>query len=103
MEQVFDFMNSKLDITGDVVNSFIEKPQLGKGWINGGFFVIQPDFLKYIGKENIMLERDPLEKAANDGQLCAFKHAGFWQCMDTKRDHEMLEKMYKDKEAPWIE
>ena len=62
------------------------------GWINGGFFVVEPEFLEFIENDKTMFEREPLEKAARLGQLKAYKHNGFWQCMDTKRDKDALEK-----------
>ena len=91
----------ELQLDGDNVTSFMEKPQLHNGWINGGYFVIEPDFFNLISGDDIMLEREPLEKASKDGELMAYKHDGFWQCMDTKRDHELLESMWC-KGAPWI-
>ncbi len=91
----------ELDLKNGKVNSFIEKPQLDQGWINGGFFVIEPKFLEYIEGDEIMLEREPLEKATEEGELMAFKHEGFWQCMDTKRDYQFLEKLWSNDEAPW--
>lgn len=91
----------ELDIDNGRVISFEEKPQLEQGWINGGYFVIQPDFFDLIDGDSTMLEREPLEKATRMGELMAYKHQGFWQCMDTKRDHEMLQKMWAEKKAPW--
>ena len=92
----------ELDITDEgKVSSFQEKPQLQQGWINGGYFVIQPEFLDLIEGDHIMMEREPLEKANSMGQLMACKHNGFWQCMDTKRDHEMLESLWNENKAPW--
>ena len=91
----------ELQLDGNVVKRFEEKPQLGEGWINGGFFVIEPKFLDFINGDEIMLEREPLEKAAALGQLMAFRHEGFWQCMDTKRDNEILEELWATS-APWI-
>lgn len=85
----------------DVVTSFAEKPQLDQGWINGGFFVMQPEFLDYIHGDSTVLEKQPLEQAALDGNLFSFKHHGFWRCMDTKRDHDSLEQMWQDGNAPW--
>jgi glucose-1-phosphate cytidylyltransferase len=75
------------------VNYFKEKSKLDEGWINGGFFVIEPEFLKYIKNDQTFLEKEPLEKVAKKKQLMAFKHTDFWQCMDTKRDKENLEKI----------
>ena len=83
------------------VTSFQEKPQLGQGWINGGYFVIEPGFFELIAGDSTILEREPLEQAARMGELMAFKHEGFWQCMDTKRDRDSLENMWQQKSAPW--
>ena len=91
----------ELDIVDGHVTSFKEKPQLHQGWINGGYFVVQPEFFDLIDGDDIMMEREPLEKATQMGELMAYKHQGFWQCMDTKRDHEMLEKLWSDNKAPW--
>ena len=86
---------------GGQVISFQEKPQTGMGWINGGYFVIQPEFFELIGGDQTILEQEPLEQVAKMGELMAFHHSGFWQCMDTKRDRDLLEKLWKDKSAPW--
>ena len=91
----------ELDIQDTRVISFKEKPQLHEGWINGGFFVIEPGFFDLIKDDSIMLEREPLEIVANLGELMAYKHFGFWQCMDTKRDHGLLEELWS-KNAPWV-
>ncbi len=91
----------ELDLDGDRVLSFEEKPQLQKGWINGGFFVLEPDFFNYIEGIKIMLEREPLEQASKDSQLFAYRHEGFWQCMDTRRDHELLETLWLEGNPPW--
>ena len=74
---------------------FKEKSKVDEGWINGGFFVIEPDFLKLIKNDSIYLEREPLEGIAKKKQLTAFKHTNFWQCMDTLREKKILEKMLK--------
>ena len=84
-----------IQINGDQVTSFKEKSYLGEGWINGGFFVIEPDFFNFIEGDNTYLEREPLEKAVREGQLFAYRHKGFWQCMDTKRDKDKLDKIFK--------
>jgi len=81
---------------GNVVY-FKEKSKLDEGWINGGFFVMEPKFLKYINGDSTYLEREPLEKICKIRQLNAFKYNGFWQCMDTKRDKDNLEKIFKNK------
>lgn len=83
------------------VKSFQEKPQMGQGWINGGFFIIQPDFFDLITNDETVLEREPLEKVAQMGELMAYKHDGFWQCMDTKRDRDMLEDLWQHGLALW--
>ena len=83
------------------VISFQEKPQLGQGWINGGYFVIEPGFFDLIAGDSTILEREPLEQAAQLGELMAFKHEGFWQCMDTKRDRDNLEAMWQQGNALW--
>ena len=92
----------ELSISKGIVTNFEEKPQLQKGWINGGFFVVEPEFLKLIGNKNIMLERSPLTKAVNTKNLAAFKHKGFWFCMDTLRDKKVLDGMIKSKNTPWL-
>ena len=91
----------ELGLDGTRIVSFEEKPQLHEGWINGGFFVMEPAFLDLIDDDETMLERAPLEKAAKLGELMAYRHEGFWQCMDTKRDVEALESLYKNR-APWL-
>lgn len=90
----------ELEMDGSQVTSFKEKPQLHEGWINGGYFVVEPAFFDFIAGDETMLEREPLEAAAQMGQLMAYRHEGFWHCMDTKRDHELLESMWA-KGAPW--
>jgi glucose-1-phosphate cytidylyltransferase len=86
-----------LRLKGHNVNYFKEKSQLDEGWINGGFFVMEPKFLKFIKNDNTYLEREPLEQMTKKRQLMAFKHKGFWQCMDTKRDKDKLDKILKSK------
>ena len=90
----------ELELDGNKVKSFKEKPQLQRGWISGGFFVVEPQFLDFIDDDSTLLEREPLEKATKDGELMAYKHEGFWQCMDTKRDLELLQKLW-NAGAPW--
>ena len=92
----------ELTISNNLVKKFEEKPQLQKGWINGGFFVVEPEFLKFIGKKNVMLERSPLIKAAKKKNFAAFKHKGFWSCMDTLRDKKVLDNLIKKKKSPWL-
>ena len=91
----------ELELDGDKVTKFQEKPQVDEGWINGGFFVIDPGFFELIDGDHTILEESPLEKAAQNGELIAFQHHGFWQCMDTKRDRDLLENLWHDDNAPW--
>ena len=90
-----------LDIHGDQITEFSEKPQLGEGWINGGFFIMEPQVLDYIDGDDTNLAHAPLENLAKDGQLMAFKHEGFWQCMDTLRDKEHLETLWNTGNPHW--
>jgi glucose-1-phosphate cytidylyltransferase len=92
----------ELSINRNIVTNFEEKPQLQKGWINGGFFVVEPEFLKFIENKNVMLERSPLTKAVKTKNLAAYKHNGFWFCMDTLRDKKVLDTMIKTKKSPWL-
>jgi len=84
-----------IKLSGNKVKVFKEKDIMDEGWINGGFFVMEPKFLDYIKNDSTFLEKEPLEKASKAGQLFAYKHEGFWQCMDTKRDKDKLEKILK--------
>ena len=90
-----------LTFNGDNVVGFAEKPQAGEGWINGGYFVFEPGVADYIAGDETYLEREPLEQLAKDGQLVAFRHSGFWQPMDTKRDLQMLRDRWERGDAPW--
>jgi glucose-1-phosphate cytidylyltransferase len=90
-----------LIFSGDLVTEFTEKPQIGEGWINGGFMVLEPALFDYLDDHNSSLETDALEQLAADQQLAAYKHEGFWQCMDTMRDKRLLEKLWKEGNAPW--
>jgi glucose-1-phosphate cytidylyltransferase len=83
------------------ISAFKEKPQGDGAWINGGFFVLEPGIMDYIEGDSTIWEREPLEKLANDGELAAYKHHGFWHPMDTLRDKNTLEKMWENNEAPW--
>lgn len=89
-----------LDGTGRV-DTFIEKPQIGEGWINGGFMVLEPAVLDRIGDDAVSLEADVLERLAEEGQLMAYRHDSFWQCMDTLRDKRQLEQLWDGGRAPW--
>jgi glucose-1-phosphate cytidylyltransferase len=86
---------------GDQVVRFVEKPQIGEGWINGGFFVLEPGVLDYIEGDRTIFEQEPLERLAEDGQLMAYRHDDFWQCMDTLRDVRLLESLWQQGIAPW--
>ena len=83
------------------VMEFKEKPQIGEGWINGGFFVLQPEVVNYIDGDQTAWEFESLEKIAADGQLAAYQHEDFWQSMDTLRDVNLLEKLWREGNAPW--
>lgn len=91
----------ELNLEKDKVLSFNEKPQTKKDWINGGFFVVNSDFIDYIKDDETVLEKHPLETVAKEGELMAFRHEDFWQCMDTKRDHDLLEEKWKSGSPPW--
>jgi len=88
-------------LEGNKVTNFIEKPQIGEGWINGGFFVFEPQVLDYIAGDQVLLEREPLEKLAGEGQLMAYQHERFWQCMDTMRDVQFLNELWQSSLPPW--
>ena len=90
----------ELELEGARVSRFKEKPQLHEGWINGGYFVIEPAFFDLIAGDSTLLEREPLERVAQAGEFMAYRHDGFWHCMDSKRDHELLESLWA-KGAPW--
>jgi glucose-1-phosphate cytidylyltransferase len=92
----------ELEMDGEQVISFQEKPQTGQGWINGGFFVIEPEFFDLIEGDQMILEREPLEQVARLGELRAYRHEGFWQCMDTKRDRDLLEDLWQSGKARWV-
>ena len=90
-----------LQLQGDLVEAFSEKPQTGEGWINGGFFVFETGVLDYLEGDQTVLEREPLERLAEDGQLMAFRHEGFWQAMDTLREKQYLEALWEQGSAAW--
>jgi len=90
-----------LEFDGDLVTRFEEKPQIGEGWINGGFFVLEPGVLDYIDGPDTKFEYEPLERLAREGQLVAYRHDGFWQCMDTLRDVRLLESLWASGQVPW--
>lgn len=90
-----------LSFDGDNVIGFTEKPQLGEGWINGGYFVFESGVANYIDGDETYLEREPLERLAQDGQLMAYKHSDYWQPMDTLRDLQSLRERWDSQDAPW--
>jgi glucose-1-phosphate cytidylyltransferase len=90
-----------LVMQGNKITSFKEKPQGDGTWINGGFFILSPKVLEYIDNDETIWERTPLEKLAQEGQLSAFVHRGFWQPMDTLRDKTYLEELWNTGQAPW--
>lgn len=90
-----------IQLDGDQVTRFAEKPQAGAGWINAGFFVLHPRVLDYIAGDDTIWERAPLEKLAEDGELMAYRHTGFWQPMDTLREKQLLEEIWQSGRAPW--
>jgi glucose-1-phosphate cytidylyltransferase len=86
---------------GDQVVEFTEKPQIGEGWINGAFFVLEPEVIDYIDGEETVWEKEPMERLAEAGQLMAYRHRSFWQCMDTLREKYILETLWDSGKAPW--
>lgn len=86
---------------GDLVAEFTEKPQIGEGWINGGFLIFEPAVFKYLEGDPTSLEADAMERLAADRQLAAYRHDRFWQCMDTLRDKRLLESLWQKGQAPW--
>jgi glucose-1-phosphate cytidylyltransferase len=90
-----------LELNGDNITNFTEKPQTAEGWINGAFFVLEPGVFDYIDGDTTMFEHAPLEGLARDGQLAAYKHPSFWQCMDTMREKHLLQKLWDSGNPPW--
>lgn len=90
-----------LDIENNQINAFREKSKEDSGFINAGFMVLEPKIFDYIKGDSTVLEREPLETVAKEGQLMAYKHIGFWQCMDTQRDKQLLEELWNNGQAPW--
>lgn len=90
-----------LEFEGDLVKQFVEKPQIGEGWINGGFLVFEPGIFDYLKGDASSLEVDLLERLADHRQLAAYRHEDFWQCMDTVRDKNLLERLWKEGAPPW--
>ena len=93
----------ELELTNDneVIN-FAEKSQLKQGWINGGFLVFEPKIFNFISDDNIMLEREPMKRLLETQNLMAYKHEGFWQCMDTKREYDLLNELNNNDKPPWV-
>jgi len=91
----------ELIIKNNLVSNFEEKPQVQTGWINGGYFIFEPALLDLIENDDTVLEKEPLEEATKKGQLMAYLHEGFWQCMDTKRDRDFLDEMWNSGNPPW--
>ena len=90
-----------LSLNGSDVTHFLEKPVKGEGLVNGGFFVLEPEVFSYIEGDDVIFERDPVERLAKEGELKAYVHEGFWQPMDTLREQRLLEDMWKSGKAPW--
>ena len=90
-----------IEFDGDRVVEFSEKPQTGEGWINGAFFVLEPSVHDYIDGDDVMFEHAPMRRLAEDGQLMAYRHTSFWQCMDTLREKQILQGMWDTGNAPW--
>ena len=90
-----------LDVKDNLIRSFREKSDIDNARINGGFMVLEPEIFKYLKDDAVIFEREPMNKLAEEGQLAAYKHDGFWQCMDTKREMEQLEKLWLSGKAPW--
>jgi glucose-1-phosphate cytidylyltransferase len=90
-----------LELDGDRIAEFSEKPQTGEGWINGAFFVLEPGVFDYIDDDETRFEREPLERLAADDQLMAYRHYDFWQCMDTLREKMLLDELWESGRAPW--
>ena len=91
----------RMDIVDGKVVEFSEKPQMAEGWINGAFFVLEPGVMEYIDGDDTMWEHAPLERLTREGELMAFQHRGFWQCMDTLREKRILEDLWSSGRAPW--
>ena len=91
----------KLEDDQHKISSFREKPQGEGAWINGGFFIVEPEVMRYIKDDSIVWEREPLENLARDGMLSAYRHNGFWQPMDTLRDKNVLDQLWQSGKAPW--
>ena len=91
-----------LQFEGDLVSTFSEKPQTGEGWVNGGFFILEPGVFDYLDSDQTSFEREPQERLAAEGQLAIYRHHGFWQCMDTLRDVRYLNDLWAAGHPPWM-
>jgi glucose-1-phosphate cytidylyltransferase len=91
----------RMTIHGDRVLEFYEKPEASEGWINGGFFILNSRVLDWIEDDHTSWEHDPIERLAREGQMASYKHTGFWSCMDTLREKNMLEELWQSGKAPW--
>jgi glucose-1-phosphate cytidylyltransferase len=91
----------RIALDGDRVAEFYEKPEASEGWINGGYFVLNRDAIRYVDGDETIWERDPVERLARDGQLMGYRHFGFWSCMDTIKEKNMLEELWASGKAPW--
>jgi glucose-1-phosphate cytidylyltransferase len=91
----------RIGFNGDQITEFYEKPQDAEGWINGGYFVLNSEIFNYLSGDQDIFEREPIEKLAHDGQMVGYKHYGFWSCMDTLKEKNILEDMWSSGQAPW--
>ena len=91
----------RIGFNGNQVTKFYEKPESAEGWINGGYFVLHPKAIDYIDNDETIWERSPVEQLAGDGQLMGYQHSGFWSCMDTLKEKNILEELWNSNEAPW--
>lgn len=92
----------RINFKGDQVTKFYEKPQTAEGWINGGYFILNPGAIDYVENDESIWERDPVERLAQDGQLMGYRHYGFWSCMDTLKEKKILEDLWTSAKAPWM-
>lgn len=91
----------RLSFEGDQVTTFYEKPQVGEGWINGGFFILNTKAIDYIRSDETIWEREPVERLTQDGELMGYRHYGFWSCMDTLKEKQSLDELWQTGKAPW--
>jgi len=91
----------RIGFRGDQVSDFYEKSEAGEGWINGGYFILNPGVFDYVDGDDTVWEKEPVERLARDGQLMGYRHHGFWSCMDTLKEKNMLEDLWNSTQAPW--